>query len=101
MESQSFCLRARKIRAVVDTHQDLIGHDAPVMSRILPDHNEHSAFKGQGKEDVTSKVSVTTLSHGYGDATMTYIRRVKILSRIYAKPQYRKYIYDPQQVQHK
>ena len=54
--SQSFCLRARKIREVVDTHQDLIGHDAPVMSRILPGHNEHGAFKGHGKEDVTSKL---------------------------------------------
>ena len=41
---------------VVDTYQDLIGHDAPVMSRILPDHNEHGTFEGHGKEDVTSKV---------------------------------------------
>ena len=55
--SQNFCLRARKIRAVVDTHQDIIGHDAPVMSRILPDHDVHDAFEGHGKEDVTSKVS--------------------------------------------
>ena len=31
--------------------------DAPVMSRILPDHNEYGAFKDHGKEDVTSKVS--------------------------------------------
>ena len=55
--SQSFCLRARNIRAVVDTHQGLIGHDAPVMSRIFPGHNEHGAFGGHGKEDVISKVS--------------------------------------------
>ena len=55
--SQSLCLRARKIRAVVNVHQDLIGHDTPLMSRILPNHNEHSAFEGQGREDVTSKVS--------------------------------------------
>jgi len=57
LESQNFCLRARKIRAVLNTHQDIIGHNAPVMSRILPDHNEHGAFEGHGKEDVTSKVS--------------------------------------------
>ena len=44
-------------RAIAGTHQGLIGHDAPVMSRILPDHNEHGAFEGHGKEDVTSKVS--------------------------------------------
>ena len=55
--NQSFCLRARKNRAVVDTHQDLIGHDVPVISGILPDHNEYSAFEGHGKDDVTSKVS--------------------------------------------
>ena len=54
---QSFYLKARKIRAVVDTHQDLIGHDAPVMPRILPDHNEHGAFEGYRKEDVSSKIS--------------------------------------------
>ena len=55
--SQSFCLRARKIRAVADTHQGFIGHDAPVISRILPGHSEYGAFEGHGKEDVTSKVS--------------------------------------------
>jgi len=42
---------------VIDTHQDLIGYDAPVMSQILLDHNEHGAFEGHGKEDVTSKIS--------------------------------------------
>ena len=47
----------RKIRAVLDTHQDIIGYDAPVISRILPDHSEHGAFEGHGKEDVTSKLS--------------------------------------------
>jgi len=46
----------RKICAVLDIHQDIIGHYAPVRSRILPDHNEHGTFEGQGKEDVTSKV---------------------------------------------
>ena len=40
-----------------DTHQDIIGHDAAIMSWILPDHNEHGTFEGHGKEDVTSKVS--------------------------------------------
>jgi len=40
------------------TPQDIIGHDAPVMSRILPDRNEHGAFEGHEKEDVTSKVSI-------------------------------------------
>ena len=55
--SQKFCLRARKIHAIVDTHQDIIRHDAPVMSRILPNHNGHGAFEGHEKEDVTSKVS--------------------------------------------
>ena len=54
--SQNSYLRVRKIRAVLYTHQDILGHDAPVMSQILPDHNEHSAFEGHGKEDVTSKV---------------------------------------------
>ena len=27
------------------------------MSRILPDHDEHGAFEGHEKKDVTSKVS--------------------------------------------
>ena len=57
LRSQNFCLKARKIRAVLDTHQDIIGHDVPIRSGILPDHNEHGAFKGHEKEDVTSKVS--------------------------------------------
>ena len=47
----------RKIRAVLNTHPDIMGHDAPVMSRILSDHNEHGAVEGHRKEDVTSKVS--------------------------------------------
>ena len=55
--SQSFYLRAWKIRAIADTHQGLIGHDAPVMSWILPGHSEYDTFEGHGKEDVTSKVS--------------------------------------------
>ena len=55
--SQNSCLRVRKIRAVLDTHQDIIGHDAPVISWILPDHNEHGIFEGHGKKDVTRKVS--------------------------------------------
>ena len=45
------------IRDSLDTHQDIIGHDTPVRSRILPDHNKHGAFEGHKKEDVTSKVS--------------------------------------------
>jgi len=57
LRSQNFCSRARKIHAVDDTHQDIIGHDAPVMSRIFPDRKEHGAFEGHGKGDVTSKVS--------------------------------------------
>jgi len=48
-ESQNFYLRARKIHVVVDTHQDIIGHDAPVMSQILPDHCEHGTLKVMGK----------------------------------------------------
>ena len=55
--SQNFCLRARKIRAILDTHKDITGYNAPVISRILPDHSEHGTFKGHEKEDVTSKVS--------------------------------------------
>ena len=61
--SQSFYLRARKIRAVVNTYQGLIGHDTPVISRILPAHNEHGAFEGHKKEDVTSKVSVLSFTN--------------------------------------
>jgi len=57
LKSQNFCPRARKIRAVVDTHQDIIEHNAPVMSQIFLDHNKHGAFEGHRKEDVTSKVS--------------------------------------------
>ena len=47
--SQSFCLRARKIRAVTDTHQGLIRHDTPVISRILPGHSEYGTSEGTGK----------------------------------------------------
>jgi len=57
LEKSEFCPMTRKIHAVLNTHQDIIGHDAPVKSRILPDHNEHGAFEGHRKEDVTSKVS--------------------------------------------
>jgi len=42
---------------VIDTYQDIIAHDAPVRSRIRPDHNEIGTCEGYGKEDVTSKVS--------------------------------------------
>ena len=34
---------------VLDTPQDIIGYDAPVMSQILPDRNEHDAFEVTGK----------------------------------------------------
>ena len=57
LKSQNFYPRVRKIHAVIDTHQDIIGHDTSIMSRILLDHNEHEAFEGHEKEDVTSKVS--------------------------------------------
>jgi len=56
LKSQNFCPRMRKICAIIDTHQDIIGHDAPVISRILLDHNEHGTFEGHEKEDVTSNV---------------------------------------------
>ena len=56
-KNQSFYLRARKICAVIDTHQGLIGDDAPVMSRVLPGHSEYGTFEGHGKENVTSTVS--------------------------------------------
>ena len=55
--SQNFCPRVRKIRMVLDTHQDIIGHNAPVMSQILPDRNKYGTFEGHRKKDVTSKVS--------------------------------------------
>ena len=57
IRDQGVTPRVRKIRTVVDTYQDIIGHDAPVMSQILPVHSEHDAFEGHGKEDITSKVS--------------------------------------------
>jgi len=53
LRSQNFCSRTRKICTVVDTHQDIIGHDALVMSRIFPDHDEHGTFEGHEYEDVT------------------------------------------------
>jgi len=56
LRSRNFCPKARKIHAVLDTHQDIIGHDALVRSQILPDHNEYDTFEGHEKEDVTSKV---------------------------------------------
>ena len=56
LRSQNFCPKVRTIRAVLETHQDIIGHDVLVRSRILLDHNEHGVFEGHGKEDVTSKV---------------------------------------------
>jgi len=57
LRSQNFYPRARKIRTILDTHQDVIGHDASVRSRVLPDYNEHDTFESQGIEDTTSKVS--------------------------------------------
>ena len=46
---------------VADTHQGFIGHDAQVMSQILPGHSEYGdrygVFEGHRKEDITSKVS--------------------------------------------
>jgi len=57
LRSQNFCPRARKIRTILNAHQDIIGHDAPVRSLILPDYNAYGAFEGHRKEDVTSKVS--------------------------------------------
>ena len=42
---------------ILDTHQDIIGHDAPVKSQILPDYDEHDALEGHKKENVTSKIS--------------------------------------------
>ena len=57
LRSQDFCTKARKIPAVLDAHQDIIGRDAPVRSWILPDHNEHGTFEDHGKEDVTNKIS--------------------------------------------
>jgi len=57
LRSQNFCPRARKIRAVLNTYQDINGHDASVRFQIFSDHNEHGTFEGHGKEDVTSKVS--------------------------------------------
>ena len=56
LRTQNFCPRARKIRAVVDTHQGLMGYDALGMCQILPSHSEYGAFEGHGKEDVTSTV---------------------------------------------
>ena len=55
--SQSSCPGARRIRAVTNTRQGLIGYGAPVMPRVLHGHSGYGAFKGHGKEDVTSKVS--------------------------------------------
>ena len=54
---QNLCPRARKFRSILDTHQDIIGHDALVSSWILPDYNEHDTFEGHAEENVTSKVS--------------------------------------------
>ena len=49
LRSQNFCPKARKIRAVLDTHQDIIEHDAPVWFHILPNHNKNGAFEGHRK----------------------------------------------------
>jgi len=63
LRSQNFCPRAWKIRAILDTHQDIIRLDALVRPWILPDHNEHGVFEGHGKEDVTSKVSDSSFTN--------------------------------------
>jgi len=55
---------------VLDTPQDIIGHDASVMSQILPDRNEHGAFEGHGKE-VTSKVSDSLFTNFLKEVTAT------------------------------
>ena len=58
--SQSSCPYARRIRAVTDTRQGLIGYDAPAMSRARHGHSGYGGgydFEGHRKEDVTSKVS--------------------------------------------
>ena len=44
LRSQNFSPRARKIRAFLDTYQNIIGYDAPVRSWIFPDYSEHGAF---------------------------------------------------------
>ena len=56
LRSQNSYPKMRKIRAVLDIHQDIIGHDVPVRFQILPDHSDHGAFEDHRKEDVTSKV---------------------------------------------
>jgi len=48
LRSHNFDPRARKIRAVPNIHQDIIRYDAPVRSRILPDHNKYGAFECHG-----------------------------------------------------
>jgi len=59
--SQSSCSWARRLHAVTDTRQGLIGHDAPAMPRVCHGHSGYGggygALEGHGKEDVTSKVS--------------------------------------------
>jgi len=57
LEESELLSKGREIRAVLGIHQDIIGHDAPVRSWILPDHNEHGTFEDHGKEDVTNKIS--------------------------------------------
>ena len=57
LEESELLSRARKIRAILYIHQDIIGYDAPVRSQILPDHNEHGAFEIYEKEDIISEVS--------------------------------------------
>jgi len=55
--SQNSCQWVRRIYAVVGIRQGLIGHDAPVMPRVLHGHSGYGAFEGHRKEDVASKVS--------------------------------------------
>jgi len=58
--SESSCPWARRIRAVTGTYQGLIGHDAPVMLRVLHGLSGYGGgygvFEGQREEDVTNKV---------------------------------------------
>ena len=49
-----------KIYAIVDTHQDIIGYDAPLISRILPDHNEHGAIEGHEKAEFENSAESDT-----------------------------------------
>ena len=59
--NQSSCSWARRIRAVNDICQGLIGYDALAMPRVCHGHSGYGGgygpLAGHGKEDVTCKVS--------------------------------------------